>query len=55
MLLQRRDNSRSWSQKKKDMASPRRGKRKLPVEDSEGFEEGREIEEDEDHGGEEFD
>ena len=37
------------------MASPRRGKRKLPVEDDEGWEERRENEEDEDEEEEDFD
>jgi len=54
-FLQRRDNPRRWSERKKKMASPRRGKRKLPVEDLEGWEEGRENEEDEDDEGEDFD
>ena len=37
------------------MASPRRGKRKQPVEDLECWEEDRENEEDEDDEGEHFD
>ena len=55
MFLQRRDNPSSWTYRKKKMTSPRRGKRKLPVEEPEDWEERRENEEDEDEDEEEED
>ena len=55
VFLQRRNNPRSWTFRKKKMASPRRGKRKLPVEDPEGCSQLRENEEDEDEEEEDFD
>lgn len=55
VLLQRRELPKSWTFRKKKMASPRRGKRKGPVEDVEGWEERREVEEDEDDEEEDFD
>ena len=54
MFLQATNNPRIWYKRKKKMASPCRGKRKLYVDDDGDWEEDRKDEEHEDEEGEAF-